>query len=186
MSMRSSLALMVVSAATALVACNGKNKNEPGGPSQSPTITEDDHGKCARESASQINTCDPATNVCHLMVGMDKSGKPFVEPYTLLAAGGTESKKTIVWHLLDVDLEFKETHGPQAWNRPGQFKDGQLTDDFDGAMVNPAPSSARHYRITYLGNEEAGPSKKHTYKIKVRQGNRVHVCDPIIINSDAN
>lgn len=152
------------------------------------TITDVDHGKCESENTPYINPCVQmgSDQVCHVYVGMAKSGKPYVRPFNIVAPPMLGGTTTVVWHLVDADLVFKNGHGPHDWNKPGQFKDGMLTDDPDGASSANPPAEARRYRVTYVNDDPAPKSNPHKYKIKFRQGNKVHKCDPIIINTESN
>lgn len=192
---RSATTVLVLAAA--LAACNGKNPTPtggtgsgaaPGASSPSVAMTEHDHGKCVREDSKSANTCELDGNklTCHVFVGMTKNNKPYVRPYNLLVEGGAINGKTVVvWHLVDADLEFLETHGPSAWNKPTQFEQGKLTNDADGEPPSGVLTAARRYRIDYKNNAPAPKSDPHRYVIRFKQGNKVHKCDPIIINADA-
>ena len=152
-------------------------------------IAEQDHGDCVGKGGPVANTCERNGSqlTCHVFVGMTSAQKPYVRPYSLLVRGGViGDQTTIVWHLADPSLAFDSGHGPHDWNNSGQFTEGMLTDNPDGSPPSAVLTGGSHYRSKFLNSTSAGPGHPHKYKIKFRQGDKVHKCDPIIINSESD
>ena len=152
-------------------------------------ITEQDHGDCVGKGGPPTNTCEANGTqlICHVYVGLTSAKKPYVRPYTLLVSGGMiGGQTTIVWHLADPTLTFDSGHGPHDWNNSEQFPGGGITSDPDGVPSATVLVAGSHYRARFLNSTSARPSNPHKYKMRFRQGNKVHKCDPIIINSESN
>jgi hypothetical protein len=174
-------------AATALLGCAGPRPN-PVAPPDPSTLVSTNPKECKRATSSG-QTCELQGNrlICHVFVGLTAANEPYVMPYRLNVPGGVLGGTTVlVWHLVDPQLRFANGHGPKDWNKPGAISESENTDDADGNRPPRPSASARRHRLRLDRTVPATPADPHRYVIRFQDDQKVHVCDPIIVNADNN
>ena len=138
--------------------------------------------KCLLPDTSATNRC--RNRVCTLAV-IDAGNNAVVYPYKLkIGQHGPNRAVTIVWELVNPDMEFTNQLGPYRGNTqlkdiPG-FKYGWSSNDPKGATQD---EPGKYYRVVFT-NENSTGTAGIDYEIKFRSNkeSKQFSCDPNITN----